>query len=146
MISKGRSRSYSLRRTARTGVTFPPELLSELDRIVERIGYTSRSKAIQDSVKSYITEQKWLSDQKGEKIGVLVLVYDHESRGVEDYLTDTEHEYASLVCSSTHVHLTKRDCLETMVVRGRASKIRELTEKFQTRKGVKQARLTIVSP
>ena len=134
-----------MRRAARTGVTFPPELLSELDDILESIGHTSRSKAIQDSVRCYITEHKWLSDQKGEKVGVIVLVYDHESRGVEDYLTDTEHEYTSLICSSTHVHLTKHDCLETIVVRGRASKIRELTEKFQTRKGVKQVRLTVVS-
>jgi len=133
-------------RIARVGVTFPPELLSELDEIVEKVGYPSRSKAIQDSVKSFITEHRWLRDERGARIGVVVLVYDHESRGLEDYLTDTEHEYAAVICSSTHVHLSERDCLEAIVVRGEATRIRELAEKLRARRGVKQAKLTVVSP
>ena len=130
----------------RLGVTFPNGLLQELDAIVDKVGYPSRSKAIQDSVKSFITEHKWLSEEKGERTGVVVLVYDHESRGLEDYLTDTEHEYPSIICSSTHIHLSKRDCLETIVVRGDASRIRELAERLRARRGVKESKLTIVSP
>jgi len=130
----------------RLGVTLPDKLLGELDEIVDSARYPSRSKAIQDSVKSFVTEHGWLREQKGERIGVIVFVYDHESRGLEDYLTDTEHDYSSIICSSTHIHLTKRDCLETIVVRGNASRIRELAERLRTRKGVKQAKLTVVSP
>ena len=130
----------------RLGVTFPGGLLTELDEIVHSVGYPSRSKAIQDSVKSFITEHKWLSQMKGDKTGVLVLVYDHESRGLEDYLTDTEHEYSSVICSSTHIHLTKRDCLEAIVVRGDALKVRELAQRLRARRGIKQSKLTIVSP
>lgn len=130
----------------RLGVTLPSALLHELDAIVDKVGYPSRSKAIQDSVKSFITEHKWLTEEKGERAGVVVLVYDHESRGLEDYLTDTEHEYPSIICSSTHIHLSKRDCLETIVVRGDASRIRELAERLRARRGVKESKLTIVSP
>jgi len=135
-----------LSRVARVGVTFPSELLNELDEIVQKVGYPSRSKAIQESVKSLVTEHRWLGDEKGARVGVIVLVYDHESRGLEDYLTDTEHEYARVICSSIHVHLTERDCLEAIVVRGDATRIRDLAERLRTRRGVKQLKLTIVSP
>lgn len=129
----------------RLGVTLPSTLLIELDEIVNEVGYSSRSKAIQDCVKSFVTEHKWLKSEKGEKTGVIILVYDHESRGVEDYLTDTEHEHSSVICSSTHIHLSKRDCLETIVVRGDAARIRELAEKLRARRGVKQTKVAVVS-
>lgn len=135
-----------MERIRRVGVTFPPKLLVELDQVVAKIGYSSRSKAIQDSVKAFVTEHRWLQDEKGERMGVITILYDHESRGLKDYLTDTEHEYASVICSSTHIHVTKRDCLEAIVVRGEATRIRELAEKLRVRRGVKQSRLTIVSP
>ena len=51
----------------RVGVTFPPELLKDLDEIIDDIGYESRSKAIQDAVTSFVTEQKLLKKQKGKK-------------------------------------------------------------------------------
>jgi len=120
-------------------------MLDELDEVVTRVGYPSRSKAIQDAVESLIVKNRWLGEQKGEKTGVLILVYDHEFRGLEDYLTDTEHQYTSVICSSTHIHLTKRECLEAIVVKGDGLRIRELANKLRIRKGVKQAELAIVS-
>jgi len=51
----------------RVGVTFPPELLKDLDETIEEMGYESRSKAIQDAVTSFVTEQRLLRKQKGKK-------------------------------------------------------------------------------
>ena len=39
-----------MKKIVRVGVTFPPELLKQLDEIINEIGYDSRSKAIQDAV------------------------------------------------------------------------------------------------
>ena len=130
---------------ARLGVALPSGMLGELDQVVTTVGYPSRSKAIQDAVESLIVKNRWLSEQKGEKTGVLILVYDHDTRGLEEYLTDTEHQYSSIICSTTHVHLTKRECLEVMVVKGDGPKIRELANKLRIRKGVKQAELAVVA-
>jgi CopG family nickel-responsive transcriptional regulator len=129
----------------RFGVALPSVMLGQLDEVVTVVGYPSRSKAIQDAVESLIVKNRWLSEQKGEKTGVLIIVYDHDTRGLEEYLTDTEHEYSSIICSTTHVHLTKRECLEALVVKGDSLKIRELTNKLRIRKGVKQAELAVVA-
>jgi CopG family nickel-responsive transcriptional regulator len=129
----------------RLGVALPSGMLDELDQVVTAVAYPSRSKAIQDAVESLIVKTRWLSEQKGEKTGVLILVYDHDFRGLEEYLTDTEHQYSSIICSTTHVHLTKRECLEVMVVKGEGPKIRELANRLRIRKGVKQAELAVVA-
>ncbi len=129
----------------RAGVTFPPELLEELDEATEKMGYDSRSKAIQDAVRSFITEYRWVSEQRGMRVGVLVMVYDHEAEGLEDALTDAQHKYSHVVCSSMHVHLSERDCLEAIAVKGDAEEIRKLAQDLTTKRGVKQVKATIIS-
>lgn len=129
----------------RVGVTFPPELLKELDETVEEIGYESRSKAIQDAVSSFITEQRLLRGEKGRKAGVLVMVYDHDIKGLEDDLIEAQHQHRDVINSVLHVHLSDRECLEAVAVRGDAEDIKELAHELATRKGVKQVRSTIIS-
>ena len=130
----------------RVGVTFPPELLRELDETVEKMGYDSRSKAIQDAVTSFIAEQRLLHKQKGKKAGVLVMVYDHEIKGLEDDLVEYQHHHREVINSVLHVHLSDRDCLEAVAVKGDAEDIRKLAQELATRKGVKQLRSLIITP
>ena len=47
----------------RIGVTFPPELLKDFDEITTKMGYESRSKAIQDAVRLYVSERKWVKEE-----------------------------------------------------------------------------------
>jgi len=130
----------------RVGVTFPPELLRDLDETVEKMGYDSRSKAIQDAVTSFIAEQRLLHKQKGKKAGVLVMVYDHEIKGLEDDLVEYQHHHREVINSVLHVHLSDRDCLEAVAVKGDAEDIRKLAQELATRKGVKQLRPIIITP
>jgi len=130
----------------RVGVTFPPDLLKEFDEAIEKMGYDNRSKAIQDAVRSFLTEYRLLQKQKGTNAGVLVMVYDHEVKGLEDALIETQHKHSHIISSSLHVHLSERECLEAVAVKGDADEIRKLAQELATKKGVKQVRSTIVSP
>jgi len=49
-------------RIIRVGVTFPPDLLKDLDEVTGKMGYGSRSKAIQDAVRLFVSERKWLRE------------------------------------------------------------------------------------
>ncbi|WP_461366734.1 CopG family ribbon-helix-helix protein [Candidatus Darwinibacter acetoxidans] len=72
----------------RIGVTFPPDLLKDFDEIIEKMGYESRSKAIQDAVRLFVTERKWLKEEANTpQTGVMLMVYDHGVRGLESILS-----------------------------------------------------------
>ena len=129
----------------RVGVTFPPTLLSDLDEVISKMGYESRSKAIQDAVTLFVSEKKWLGEEKAEQTGVLLMVYDHEVKGLESELTEVQHHHASLVSSVMHIHVGERDCLEAIAVKGKAGEIRELSNALATKKGVKILKTMIVS-
>jgi CopG family nickel-responsive transcriptional regulator len=135
-----------MKKSVRVGITLAADLLKDLDEIVQKIGYDSRSKAIQDAVTSFIAEQRLLNKQKGKRAGVLVMVYDHEVKGLEDELIEAQHLHRKVINSVLHVHLSHKECLEAVAVKGDAEDIRQLAQELITRKGVKQLRSIVINP
>jgi CopG family nickel-responsive transcriptional regulator len=129
----------------RVGVTFPPELLKDFDEITSKMGYESRSKAVQDAVRLFVSERKWLQEDESNQTGILLMVYDHEVRGLESELTEVQHHHSSLISSTMHIHIGEQDCLEAIAVKGKASEIRKLSNELTTKKGVKILKTMIVS-
>jgi CopG family nickel-responsive transcriptional regulator len=129
----------------RVGVTFPPDLLKDLDEIIGKMGYESRSKAVQDAVRLFVSERKWLQEDESNQTGVLLMVYDHEVRGLESELTEVQHHHSSLISSTMHIHIGEQDCLEAIAVKGKASEIRRLSNELTTKRGVKILKTMIVS-
>ncbi len=129
----------------RVGVTFPPDLLRDFDEIITKMGYESRSKAIQDAVRLYVTERKWLQKESNtEQTGIVIMVYDHDVRGLESSLTEIQHHHSELVTSTLHIHIGDRDCLEAIAVNGKGADLRHLSDELATKKGVKILKTVIV--
>ena len=132
-------------KVTRIGVTFPPELLKDFDEVISKMGYESRSKAIQDAVRLYVSERKWIKEEDTVQTGIILMVFDHEVKGLESELTETQHHHSSLISSTMHIHLGERDCLEAIAVKGKASEIHELSDELTTRRGVKILKTMIVT-
>jgi CopG family nickel-responsive transcriptional regulator len=134
----------SMTKIVRVGVTFPPELLSDFDEVIGKMGYGNRSKAIQDAVTMFISEKKCIQKEKRIQVGVLTMLYEHEAKGLETTLSRVQHHYASIICSTMHIHLNHRECLEAIAVKGNGGEIRKLSDELGARKGVKLIRTTLV--
>ena len=128
----------------RVGVTFPPDLLKDFDEIIRKMGYGNRSKAVQDAVRMFVFERRWLQEKKGVHAGVLMMLYDHEIRGLESTLTHLQHHHTNIICSSMHIHLSERDCLEAIAVKGDAAEIRKLNDELSAKRGVKTLKTMFV--
>lgn len=121
----------------RTGVSFPEELLKTFDRIIRDLGIGSRSRAIQEAVRSFIAMNSWrIADE--EIAGAILVHYSHEEHGIEERLTDAQHDFLKLIPSSLHIHLSREDCLLVIAVRGRASEIKELVRRLREAGRIKQ--------
>jgi len=130
---------------SRISISLPPDLLDEFDKMIKQMGY-DRSKAIQASIRNFLTENKWMHEEKGIVMGALTMIYDHEVKGLEESLTDAEHLYSDIITSSMHIHLDERNCLEIIAVKGKVESIRDLAQDLMSKRGVKQIRLAIVTP
>jgi len=134
-----------MNKVVRASATFPPNLLEEFDQTTKMMGYKTRSKAIQDAMKALIAEHMWMRGEKGTRIGVLVVVFDHHTRNLQKNLTEIQHRYRRIICSSMHLHLDERTCLEAIAVRGHVSQIRELSDGVRSKRGVQYVRPTMLS-
>lgn len=128
----------------RFSISLPPKLLGEFDRLLEEKGYGNRSEAIRDLIRDYIAAQEW--ENGGEAIGCTALIYDHELHGVVERLTHLQHHFAAQVLSSMHVHLDEHNCLEMLVLRGRADSVRKAADSLVASRGVKHGKLFMVAP
>ncbi len=129
----------------RIGVSLPEKLLSKFDDIILQRGYSSRSEGIRDAIRNYIVNYEWMSDVQGERVGVITIVYSHTQRGLEDNLTEIQHEFGGIIQSSLHVHLDHENCLEVVVLRGEGQDVRKAAENMMALKGVKHVKLTTTS-
>jgi CopG family transcriptional regulator, nickel-responsive regulator len=130
----------------RVGVTFPPDLLKDFDEITAKMGYDNRSKAIQDAVRLFVSERKWLQQEADtEQTGIILMVYNHDVRGLETDLTEAQHEHSNLVTSTLHIHIGESDCLEAIAVKGKAKELRHLSDELATKRGVKIIKTVIAT-
>jgi len=129
----------------RIGVSLPDKLLGKFDEIILQRGYSSRSEGIRDAIRNYIVNYEWMSDVKGDRIGVITIVYAHSQKGLEDNLTEVQHEFGAIIQSSLHVHLDHDNCLEVVVLRGEGQDVRKAAESMMALKGVKHVKLTTTS-
>lgn len=130
---------------SRIGISLPKNLLDKFDEILTLRGYSSRSEGIRDAIRSYITHYQWMSDVRGERQGVITMIYDHDQRGLLNTLTEIQHEHADTISASLHSHVTHNKCLEIILLRGDGSELKTLAEKLMAQKGVESVKLTTIA-
>ncbi|MCX6624139.1 MAG: nickel-responsive transcriptional regulator NikR [Acidobacteria bacterium] len=72
--------------------------------------------------------------------------YDHHVRLLNEKLTDMQHKHFHSILSTLHVHLDHDNCLEVLILRGKASTIQHVADLLIATKGVKHGRLTMTAP
>ncbi len=128
----------------RFGVSINKDLLKRFDGVIDGKGYNNRSEAIRDLIRDHLVELEWAED-KEEVAGTITLVYNHHTRGLSDLLTELQHLHHNLILSTMHVHLDGHNCLEVLVIRGRAGQAREIANKLISVKGVLHGKLSVTS-
>ena len=116
-----------------------PELLAGFEALLRRTGWT-RSKAIRDLVRNRLAESEL---ESGPAVGVLSYVYGHAQPDLARRLMQVQHGSHAEVVSSTHVHLDRHDCLEVLILRGTADRLRRLADALLALKGVRQGHLAL---
>ncbi|MHC1767524.1 MAG: nickel-responsive transcriptional regulator NikR [Verrucomicrobiia bacterium] len=129
---------------ARISVSLPQKLLSQYDEMVKEKGYDDRSPAVADMMRAQLVEHREKTGN-GEIAGTITLVYDHHTQHVQEALTEIQHDHHDVIVSTMHVHLDHHNCLEVLVVRGKATQIKKIADELIAAKGVKHGKLTVTS-
>jgi CopG family nickel-responsive transcriptional regulator len=141
-MSRSTAKASSL--VGRISISMNPDLLVELDRMVDSLGYESRSQAISDMVNQQLIEHKReLGDDV--MVGTITLFYDRATRGLQKRLSDLQYTHIAEVISSLHVHLTEDKMMEVLLVQGPAPQLQSIANTMRALKGVITGRLQLMA-
>jgi CopG family nickel-responsive transcriptional regulator len=129
---------------SRIGVAIESDLLKKFDDHIARRGYTNRSEAFRDLIRGELVAESW-ERPSSQVVGTVTLVYNHHVRLLSEKLTGMQHEFHEHILSTLHVHLDHDNCLEVLVVRGKAASVNKIADALISTKGVMHGRLTITS-
>ena len=120
----------------RFGVSLDEELLEPFDALCAVKGYSNRSEAIRDLIRKALVAEEW-HQADGQGAGTLTLVYDHHKNDLARRLTQMQHDEHDIIIATLHVHLDHHNCLEVLILKGEAARVRALADKLISCKGVK---------
>ncbi len=124
----------------RFSVSLPEKLLVELDKKVNEQGYASRSEYTRDLIRERIVKDSWKEDDT-VVIGVLTMIYTHHQNDLVDRILTIQHDAKIKIMCNTHVHVDHDNCLETIMIEGLVSEIKDFAQKIGGLKGVKFSKL-----
>ncbi|KGO33662.1 nickel-responsive regulator [Desulfobulbus sp. Tol-SR] len=127
----------------RFSISLEENLLEIFDNHIRARSYTNRSEAIRDLIRKAFVKKEWQADK--EVMGVISLVYDHHQHKLQDKVTEVQHGYHHHIVSTTHVHMDHDNCLEVIIVRGKAKEIQELSDKLVALRGIRDGHLAMSS-
>jgi CopG family nickel-responsive transcriptional regulator len=127
-------------RAVRFTVSLPARLMRTLDRLRAGRRYGNRSEFVRDLLRGELVKEEWAA-VPGETVGVLTLVYDHETHALADKLTDIQHHGFRSITASLHIHLDEHSCLEVIALRGSPRRIRAIANQLLSVKGVHYGQL-----
>jgi CopG family nickel-responsive transcriptional regulator len=128
----------------RTGLSLERHLLERFDKAIHRKGYRNRSEAIRDLIREHLVQEQ--ANENRTMVGTLTMVYDHHRPKLSEKLIDAQHHAAPKVLAATHVHLDQHNCLEVIIMKGKAGEVRHLADHLLSLRGVKHGRLVVTSP
>lgn len=134
-------------KVVRFSVSLEPSLLEAMDTRFIKQGYTSRSELVRDLIRQKLAQEQW-QDDGNLQTAVLVIVYDHHQRELNQKIIDIGHNAShnglEILCT-THIHIDTHNCLETIILRGMSGQIQQFALDLSGLKGVKFSELTRAS-
>lgn len=134
-------------KVVRFSVSLEPSLLEAMDTRFIKQGYTSRSELVRDLIRQKLAQEQW-QDDGNLQTAVLVIVYDHHQRELNQKIIDIGHNAShnglEILCT-THIHIDAHNCLETIILRGMSGQIQQFALDLSGLKGVKFSKLTRAS-
>ena len=128
----------------RIGLSLEKKLLSVFDELISKQGYANRSEAIRDLIRERLSQQQTIKPAVQAVAGVF-LVYNHHATKMSDKLVRLQHSHLLQVIASTHVHLDNDNCLEVIILKGKAGEIEKLANNIAALKGVKLSKVNIMT-
>lgn len=99
----------------------------------------NRSEALRDLIRDALIKDEWIEGDK-ETTAIVIIVFDHHQFDLAQKVTGIQHKNHNKIIASMHSHLDDHNCLEVILLKGKANDIQEIANNIISTNGVKFGR------
>ena len=125
-------------------ISLDDHLAEEFDALIAQRGYSNRSEAVRDLLRSQLDRLRESTDAKAPCVASLSYVYNHHEHDLSDRLLDLQHAHHDLTVATMHAHLDHEHCIETVILRGPALTVRRFADAVTAERGVHHGQLNLI--
>lgn len=130
----------------RVTISLDDALAAGFERWMAERGYDNRSEAVRDLIRAELERSRQDAAREGQHaVACLSYVYNHHARELGERLTGHQHAHHDLTLATTHVHLDHDHCLEAVILRGDAARVRRFADSLRAERGVHHGQLNLIS-
>jgi CopG family nickel-responsive transcriptional regulator len=126
-------------------ISLDASLATAFDRLIKERGYTTRSEAVRDILRTHLQMSIEKRDTEGSCVANLSYVYNHHERDLAERLTNIQHAHHDLTVSAMHAHIDHDQCMETVLLKGPVKRVRDFAEAMIAERGVRHGVLNLIN-
>jgi CopG family nickel-responsive transcriptional regulator len=126
-------------------ISIDEELAKAFDALIARQGYSNRSEAMRDLLRSHLERESLARTGAGHCVANLSYVYNHHERDLAERLTELQHGHHDLTVATMHAHLDHENCLESVILKGSTAAVRVFADAMMAERGVRHGQVNVVS-
>lgn len=119
----------------RFGVAVPEGLLKAFDERLRKKGMPTRSEALRQLIRDFVTADTWQSG-KGTVFGSVTVTYNHDIREAGSRMAELQHNYKDIILCTTHIHASDNGCLEVLLIKGDVQRVKRMIEEMRYLKAI----------
>lgn len=123
-------------------VSVPEKLLEHVKSSIKEQGFANRSEIVRQALRAFIRESRSLRELEGEIAASITIIYERDAKKAQ--ISEIQHNFGNLISTLLHAHIEKNYCVEVIVVKGEATRIRKLVEAFRTNEQIDQIKVSIL--
>ena len=129
----------------RFSISLPKNLVDEFDDVWLRMKYDNRSKAVHDALRRFISEVRWMGEEKIFVMGVILALYYIDKPRLIEEMSQILHKYKNYIQSIQQIFVEENKIMDIISIRGHVDEIKELIQELMAKKGVKEVKSSIIS-
>lgn len=121
-------------------ISLTPELLTKLDKYVEKSGYSSRSEAIRIAVREALSQFTLQRLERGQVVATVTVISDRERHEQNSSLMDLRHEFDESIFGNMHLHVGKGYCVEIFIIREETERVLDFVSRVRAIRGIREVK------
>ncbi len=122
-------------------LSFPEQMIKEMDEIQVNGGFTGRSELVRAAIRLLLEDSKEKDTLTGKANAIILVTHDEID---EAPITKVKHEFDEIVKTHIHNKIGHTNCVELFVLDGDGKRISKMAKEFQREDKMKSVKLIVI--